>query len=229
LKYPLAGRFFLPAVQKKCKIVIVDDHPVFLTLLGDLLRDKLDIAVVGVAQSGLEGLEVCTRTEPDLVLIDMMMPGMSGLELIKTLRRQRPGILMLAISGSVTKELIHMAFIAGANGYFSKARSIEELLRTLQALSEGKNEMTPEEADALRWAVRERRLRSEITTRDLQLLRLFCEEMPVKEIAERTGRTPSAVYKAFKRISQRLDTKSDRELRMAAREFGLASPAPRSK
>lgn len=201
----------------------MDDHPVFLTLLGDLLRDKLDLEVVGVARSGQEGLEVCSRTAPDLVLVDMMMPGMSGLELIKTLRRQKPETLLLAISGSVTRELIRMAFVAGANGYFSKRRSTEELLRTLQALSEGKNEMTPEEADALRWAVRECRLRSEISSRDLQLLRLFCDEVPVKEIAERTGRTPSAVYKAFKRIGERLDTKTARELRIAARELGLAS------
>lgn len=216
-------------MQKKCKIVIVDDHPVFLTLLGELLREKLNFELVGVAQNGQDGLDVCKRTQPDLVLVDMMMPGMSGLELIKILRRQRPGVLLLAISGSVAKELIHMAFIAGANGYFSKSRSIEELLHTLQSLSEGKNEMTPEEADALRWAVRERRLRSEISTNDLQLLRLFSDEVPVKEIAVRTGRTPSAVYKAFKRIRQRLDTKSDRDLRLAAKGFGLAGSPEKPK
>jgi len=208
-------------VQKKRKIVIIDDHPVFLTLLGDLLRHKLDFSVVGFAHSGQEGLKVCAKTKPDLVMVDMMMPGMSGLELIKSLRRENPKVLLLAISGIVTKELIHMAFMAGANRYFSKARSIEELLHTLRAMSEGRTEMTPEEADALRWAVRERRLRSEISSRDLELLRLFSDELPVKEIAVKTGRTASGVYKAFRRIRQRLDTKTDRDLRLAAQRFGL--------
>jgi DNA-binding NarL/FixJ family response regulator len=205
--------------------VIVDDHPIFLTLLGELLREELDFELVGVAQNGRDGRDVCARTQPDLVMVDMMMPGMSGLELIKILRRQRPNLPLLAISGSVTKELIHMAFNAGASGYFSKSRSIEELLRTLQSLSEGKNELTPEEAEALRWATRERRLRREISTNDLELLRFFLDEVPVKEIAARTGRTASAVYKAFKRIRQRLDAKTDRDLRMAAKGFGLAGRA----
>ena len=211
----------MPEVQKKCKVVIVDDHPVYMTLLGDLLKRRLGFSVVGMAQSGQDGLEICRKTEPDLVLIDMMMPEMSGLELIKHLRRQTPRVMLLAVSGSVTRELIHMAFVAGANAYFSKSRSIEELLGKLEALSKGRSEMTPEEADALRWALRERRLRTEISTRDLQLLRLFSDEVPVKEIALRTGRTPSAVYKAFKRIRQRLDAKTDRELRVAAKGLGL--------
>jgi two-component system, NarL family, response regulator LiaR len=216
-------------VKKNCKVVIVDDHPVFVTLLGDLLRNKLDFSVVGLAQSGQEGLEVCAKTRPDLVLIDMMMPGLSGLELIKLLRRQNPKVMLLAISGLVTKDLIHTALMAGANAYFSKSRSIDELLHKLRAMSEGRAEMTPEEADALRWAVRERRLRTQISTRDLQLLRLFSDELPVKEIAVRTGRTPSAVYKAFKRIRQRLDTRTDGDLRLAAKGLGLLGSKERPK
>jgi DNA-binding NarL/FixJ family response regulator len=210
-------------VQKKCKLVIVDDHPMFLTLLGELLQNKLDIEVVGVAHSGEEGLEVCTRTQPDLVLIDMLMPGMSGLELIKILRKRSSKIMLLAISGYVTKDLINMALIAGANGYFSKSKSIEELLQKLQEMSEGRSEMTPEEAEAVRSAMRERRLRREISTNDLQLLRLFLEELPVKEIAVLTGRTSSGVYKALKRIKKRLEIKTDGELREAAKGLGLVS------
>jgi DNA-binding NarL/FixJ family response regulator len=114
-----------------------------------------------------------------------------------------------------------MAFVAGANGYLSKSWSIDELLRRLHATTEGKAEMTGEEADALRWAVRERKLRSEMSNGDLQLLQLFSDEVPVKEIALRTGRTSSSVYRAFERIRQRFDTKTDRELRDVAMGLGL--------
>lgn len=221
LKALLAQRFPRNLVQKKCKIVIVDDHPVFVTLLADLLRQEFGFPVVGLAQSGREGLEICRATQPDLVLADMMMPGMSGLELIKLLRRQNPDITLLAISGQATNALIHMAFVAGANGYLSKSWSIDELLRRLHATTEGKAEMTGEEADALRWAVRERKLRSEMSNGDLQLLQLFSDEVPVKEIALRTGRTSSSVYRAFERIRQRFDTKTDRELRDVAMGLGL--------
>jgi DNA-binding NarL/FixJ family response regulator len=195
----------------------------FQTLLGELLKDKLDVEVVGVASSGKEGLEMCTRTKPDLVLIDMMMPGMSGLELIKFLRHRDPNIMLLALSGYGEKDLIHTALVAGANGYFSKSRSIDELLQKLTEMTEGRIEPSQEEADALRWAARERRIRSEISTNDLQLLRLFLDELPVKEIAVLTGRTTSGVYKAFKRIKKRLDIKTDRDLREAAKGFGLMS------
>lgn len=208
-------------MQDKSKVVIVDDHPVFVTLLGDLLKHTKAFSVVGLAQSGQEGLEICAKTRPDLVLIDMMMPGLSGLELIKLLRRQNPKVMILVISGLVTKDLIHAALVAGANAYFSKSRSVDELLIKLQAMSEGRDEMTADEADALRWAVRERRLRSEISNKDLQLLRLFSDELQVKEIAVRTGRTPSAIYKAFKRIRQRLGAKTDGDLRSAAKGLGL--------
>jgi DNA-binding NarL/FixJ family response regulator len=210
-------------MKKKCKIVIIDDHPVFLSVLGELLKQQLGFLVVGLSRSGEEGLEICGRTKPDLVLVDMMMPGMSGLEVIKFLRKQDPDVLLLAISGLITKELICSAFMAGVSGYFSKSRSTEELLDKLRAMSEGDTEMTLEEAEALRWAVRERRLRSDISMKDLQLLRLYSDDLPIKEIAQRTGRTVSSTYKAFRRIRQQLDAKTDWDLRLIARRFGLAA------
>jgi DNA-binding NarL/FixJ family response regulator len=209
-------------VRKICKVVIVDDHPVFLTVLGELLQNNLEFSVVGRARNGEEGLEVCARTQPDLVLLDMMMPGMSGLELIAGLRRQLPKVLLLAVSGLMTKELIHMAIAAGANGYFSKSRSIEELFQTLRALVDGNAEMTPDEAGALRWAVRERQMHKAISANDLRLLRLYSDDLPIKQIALETGRTASSVYKALKRIRQQLNVKTDWDLRLAAKRFGLA-------
>jgi DNA-binding NarL/FixJ family response regulator len=215
--------FLALKVRKICKVVIIDDHPVFLTVMGELLHNNSEFSVVGLARSGQEGLELCSRTPSDLVLLDMMMPGMSGLELIAGLRRQNPEVLLLVISGLMTKELIHMAIAAGANGYFSKSKSVEELFHAIRSVAEGNTEMTPDEADALRWAVRQRKAHKAISPNDLRLLRLYADDLPIKEIAQRTGHTTSSIYKALKRIRLQLDVRTDWGLRSAAERFGLTA------
>ncbi|MBI5769922.1 MAG: response regulator transcription factor [Verrucomicrobia bacterium] len=203
------------------KVVIIDDHPLFTNVLKDVLAEDSEYAVVGVAQRADDALEVCAKTEPNLVLVDIMMPGVSGLELLVRLREVHRDTLLVAVSGLTTKEAIHMALSMGANAFIPKTTSIEELLRALKSLRAGKAELTPEEAAALRWAVREQRAWKTVQSADVEVLRLFSQGKPVKEIADQTGRTPSAIYKTLHKNKRRFEVRTDWELRLAAMRLGL--------
>ena len=207
--------------MKPAKVAIIDDHPVLSSVLAELLSREPDFLVVGTAASGTEGLELCARTQPSLVLLDMVMPGTSGLEVIARLRQQNPDATVLAFSGMDSKELANMAFLAGAHNYVSKSSSIEDLLRSLRATRDGRVDTTPEMATALRWAVLERRTHQTLSTGDMEILRLYVENKSVKEVADQVGHTSSAVYKVLKKIRDRLDVKTFWELRLSAERLGL--------
>ncbi len=205
-----------------CRIVLVDDHPLFLTVFKDVVIQTGEYEVVGVATNGQDAIELCARTKPDLVLLDMMLPGISGLELIGVLRSRVPGATLVALSGLVTKEVIHLAILAGANSYIPKSVSVEELLGILQSLRKGRAGLSIDEAEALRWAVRERRIQKEVSPDELEVLRLFARSVPVKEIAVQTQRTESAVYKMLQKNKRRFALKNNWELLQYAERLGLA-------
>ncbi len=204
-------------------VVIIDDHPLFLTVLGDLLSQTPGFSVVGMARTGQEGLDLCERTQPEIVLLDMMMPGMSGLELLTKLRQRSRESLLLPFSGLATEQIMHMAILAGANGYISKSESIEEFIRILRAICDGKAALSVNEASALRSVVRDRLTHKSISLEDLEILRLFSGDVPVKDIAAQTGRTGSAVYKALQRTKRHFDAKSNADLRAVAQRLGLGA------
>ena len=207
--------------MKPAKVAIIDDHPVLSSVLAEILSREPDFRVVGTAASGTEGLELCARTQPSLVLLDMVMPGTSGLEVITRLRQQNPDAAVLAFSGMYSKELANMAFLAGAHNYVSKSSSIEDLLRSLRAVRDGRVDTTPEMAAALRWSVLERRIHKTLSTGDMEILQLYVQNKSVKEVACQVGHTSSAVYKVLKKLRNRLAVKTFWELRLSAEPFGL--------
>ncbi len=209
-------------MKRPCRLIIVDDHPLFTTVLKDVLNQSEDFTVIGVARGGQEGLELCIQTKPELVLLDLMMPGMSGLELLVRLQQLDSQALLVAISGLTTKEAIHMALSMGACAFVSKSTSIEELLSTLQALRTGAARLSQQEAEALRWAVREQRANKTILPEDLEVLRLFAQGITVKEIADTMGKSSSAIYKTLRKNKRRFEVTSDWDLRLAAMRLGLA-------
>lgn len=219
----MKAKFHLrPPMNPNCRVVLVDDHSMFLTVFRDVMIQTGDYEVAGISTNGSDAIELCVRTLPDLVLLDMMLPGISGLELIGILRLKVPEAMLVALSGLATKEAIHMAILAGANSYIPKSVSVEQFLQTLQTLRAGHAGLSPDEAEALRWAVRERRMHKEISHEELEVLRLFAQGMPVKGIAAQTQRTESAVYKMLQKNKRRFALKNDWELRQYSERLGLA-------
>ena len=110
----------------RIKVLIVDDHAVLRQALKMLLENQPEVDVVGDASNGREALEACERLHPDVVLMDMVMPGLNGLEATRQIRKRVPKSKILILTGYMEDEQILAALRAGASGYVVKKSDVEE-------------------------------------------------------------------------------------------------------
>lgn len=162
------------------RVLVVDDHPVVRRGLHSMLDGESGISVVGLASSGKEGLQLAEKLNPDVVLLDLRMPDMSGVEVIAALRAGRPDSKILVLTNYQLDEDIFNALDAGALGYLLKSASQEEVLEALRAVSQGKRRVPPELAIRLA----ERLGRSSLSARELEVLQLVVQGHTNKEIAQ---------------------------------------------
>jgi DNA-binding NarL/FixJ family response regulator len=119
------------------QIYIIDDHPVIRAALRSLLEREPDLAVCGEAASAEQALDEAASTGPNLVLIDVSLPGMSGIELARVLRERHPALPLAMLSGHSEKSYVNQAFEAGAHGYLVKGRH-EEIVPAIRQVARGK-------------------------------------------------------------------------------------------
>lgn len=124
------------------KIFIVEDHAIMRATLNGFLKSKPGLEVAGMAATAAEALEGLAEVEADLALIDVRLPGMSGLELAEQLHEKYPGLVCLMLSGHGEVPYIRHAFRARARGYILKGRP-PELLEAIQAVSQGGTYLSP--------------------------------------------------------------------------------------
>lgn len=120
------------------RIVIVDDHRLVRESMKMLLGGEPDVEVVGEAGDGESALEACEVLKPDVVLVDLLMPGMTGWQLIAVLKGRSPGVRVIAVSAHDTVEHVARTMNAGASGYVLKESSPQELMAALRAVTAGK-------------------------------------------------------------------------------------------
>jgi DNA-binding NarL/FixJ family response regulator len=124
------------------KIFIVEDHAITRYTLGKFLQKKPGLEVCGEAAGGAEALQRLAEVEADLVLIDVLMPGMSGLQLVEQLQERYPALLCLMLSGHSETLYVRKAFSAGARGYVLKGNP-SEILEAIRAIGEGGTYLSP--------------------------------------------------------------------------------------
>lgn len=161
------------------RVLVVDDHPVVRRGLHSMLDGEAGISVVGLASSGKEGLQLAERLNPDVVLLDLRMPDMGGVEVIAALRAARPDSKILVLTNYRLDEDVFNALDAGALGYLLKSASQEEVVEALRAVSLGKRRVPAELAVRLA----ERVGRSALSARELEVLKLVVQGQTNKEIA----------------------------------------------
>lgn len=118
------------------RVFIVDDHAILRASLRSLLERQPDMAVCGEAATAQAAAEQAARAEPDVVLVDVSLPDMSGIDLVRALRREHPELVMAMFSGHAERSYVMHALAAGANGYVVKGDSVE-LVEAVRALSRG--------------------------------------------------------------------------------------------
>ncbi len=213
----------MPAIpiSRPVKVLIVDDHPVFAEVLATILAPIEGFAAPATALNGKRALAELASGSFNLVLLDLMLPGMSGIELLTTINRQYPEIRVVICSGLTTSEAIETSFRLGAYSYVSKTGDVADVVAAIRGAADGKTVFDGQVADIIRQAAIANRQKKTLSPIDLEVLRRLAHGVATKVIADECNLSESAVYKAQKRIASRLDITSDKGLVAAAARFGL--------
>lgn len=125
------------------RVVLVDDHRLLREAVGGLLALEPDLLVVGSAADASEALALLGRTRPDVVLMDLSMPGVDGIAATEALRRARPGLRVVILSATCSRHQVHQAFDAGACGYLLKDGSVGHLCDGIRSAARGGRPVAP--------------------------------------------------------------------------------------
>jgi NarL family two-component system response regulator LiaR len=166
--------------------MLVDDHAVVRSGLGAFLMAFDDLELVAEASSGEQAVAMCHRFRPDVVLMDLKMPGMDGAAATQKIREQCPDIQVIALTSFKEQELVEGALQAGAIGYLLKNVSADQLADAIRSAHAGRPTLAPEAAQALIQSARKpQTLGHDLTERELEVLVLMVEGLSNPEIAER--------------------------------------------
>jgi len=166
------------APAKKIRILLVDDHMVLRMGLMTAAGDEPDMEVVADVDNGLEAIEAFRVHRPDIVVLDLRMPGMNGIEAITALREQFGNVRILVYSNFAKGEEVYMALKAGATGFVVKEMVVDRLLEAIRAVSRGERYVPPEVAMRIG-----ERLLAQLTPREMEVLQLVAKGCSNKEIA----------------------------------------------
>jgi len=175
----------------RIKVLIVDDHAVLRQALRMLLENQQEVEVVGDAGNGREALDAVEKLHPDVVLMDMVMPGLNGLEATRQIRRRAPKAKVLILTGYMEDEQILAALRAGASGYVVKKSDVEELLLGIQSVHRGNTYFSSaiSDGDAVQdylWQAKKPEAKSGydlLTSREREVLQLIAEGYSNQRIA----------------------------------------------
>jgi DNA-binding NarL/FixJ family response regulator len=167
------------------EVVIADDHPLVRDALTQLLDGEDDISVVGATKDGREAVELALRTSPDVVLMDLEMPELNGIEATRALKEAGCTANVVVLTTFSDRERIIGTLDAGALGYLLKDAEPDEIIRGVRAAAKGHSPLAPRAAHELITARTEPRPENELSARELEVLALVAEGLPNKLIARR--------------------------------------------
>jgi NarL family two-component system response regulator LiaR len=168
------------------RVMIVDDHAVVRSGLAAFLLAFDDMELVGEAEEGEEAVRLCTKLQPDVVLMDLVMPGTDGVTATRTIRQRYPQVQVIALTSFREEELVEGALEAGALSYLLKNVSADELAEAIRSAYSGRPTLAPEATEALiHVATHPSKLGNDLTERERGVLALMIKGLNNVEIAER--------------------------------------------
>jgi len=221
-----------PVDNQPIRVLLVDDHPLMLDAIESRLLKTGEVSVVGRAHSGEEALEQVAVLHPDLVLTDLSMPGMGGLATIRKLKEDFPGVAVIVLTVSESRENLLDAVLAGAAGYLTKDTRPELLLDAIRAIGEGASilptNLLRNSVESLRGKSAARSiptpLKEPLTEREAEVLALLAQGYPNKEIGEALTIVEATVKKHVHNIIRKLEVSDRTQAVVTSIRLGLVTP-----
>ena len=202
----------MTAASKRIRVMVVDDHTMVRRGLGTFLKVFDDLELAGEAASGQAAIQLCAQLQPDVVLMDMVMPDMDGATATRLIRKQSPSIQVLALTSFKEEILVQSALQAGAIGYLLKDVSADELAQAIRAAHAGRSTLSPEAAQALVHAASQSPSPGiDLTEREREVLTLMVEGLNNTQIAAKLTVSPSTVKSHVSNILSKLGVASRTE------------------
>ena len=199
------------------RILIVDDHPVVCSGLTSMLSVQVGFEVIGSASSGEEALVIVQRDHPDIMLLDLRMPGMDGIGVLNALKKLERAPRVMVLTSFEKEEDIYRAIRAGAHGYLLKDTSESEMIAAINIINDGKRYIPRHIAARLT----DRMMRSELTARELQILELLAQGSTNKQIAGTLNISDNTVRHHVNNIMEKLQVSDRTEAVATALRSGL--------
>jgi len=218
-------------MTSKKKMIIVEDHQLLREGLKNMISDFENIEIVGEAGDGLKAIQKIRKIQPDIILLDLSMPKMDGMSIIKAVKSQFPDIKILVLTIHEGDHYVLEAFDAGADGYCIKNASCKELELAIKSVIEGKRYLSPAITSNIlegyiegQKKLKEKSTWDMVTQREREILKLVAEGYPNKEIAEFLNISVKTVEKHRANIMKKLDIHNVASLTAYAIERGLINP-----
>jgi DNA-binding NarL/FixJ family response regulator len=221
------------STERSVRIVVVDDHAIMRDGLSALLSNELGFEVVGTAGDGREAIGVVGEAKPDLVLIDLSMPGTDGTEAIRVIKRQHPAIRVVVLTFHKEDAHIHAALHAGADAYVLKDDGRNELLSAIRNAAVGKSYLSPSVCKRVMAGYVQSRTTDDsglapswelLTAREREVLKLIAEGQKTREIAAYLSLSVKTIEKHRSNLMRKLDLHNVSEVTTYAIANGLLAP-----
>ncbi len=208
------------------KVVIADDHGIVRSGIRLLLETQPDLQVIGEAADGIEARDLVIRLKPDLAILDVKMPGLTGLQATREIKAQTPGVQVLILSMHDDERYLFEALRAGASGYVLKSQADSDLLDAIRSVQRGEPFLSPGAQQALIRDLLERGApaESDLTPREEEIVKLVAEANTTREIAELLHLSEKTVENHRANAMKKLGMRDRVELVRYAIRQGLIDP-----
>jgi two-component system NarL family response regulator len=203
------------------KLVIVEDDPILLESLKLLLSGESGITVVGAYSNAEDALRCLKQIAPEVMLADLGLPGMSGIELIKKAKEELPQVEIMAHTVFEDRENVFSALKAGASGYILKGSSPREIVEAIHDINKGGAPMSPKIARKVIHEFQEAEDRYVLSQRERDIVKCIEQGLTYKEISLRLGISSHTVHTHIKNIYEKLQAKDRDEALVKARKTGI--------
>jgi NarL family two-component system response regulator LiaR len=212
-------------MQPKIRVLVADDHAIVRKGICALLATEPTIEVVGEAQDGREAMSKASKIQPDVILMDLVMPGMDGLEATRRIRACCPETRILVLTSFAGDDQVFPAIKAGALGYLLKDSAPEDLVQAIQQVYQGESSLHPSVARKLlrQFSQPAEQIPESLTEREVEVLRLVAQGQSNRQIADRLSISEATVRTHVSNILAKLNLCSRTQAALYALREGLAT------